>query len=94
MAACKRLQAVDSPGAYLVRESSSDGGSLVLSFLDGERHIHHFRIVRNNQGQYNIGGSIWFSSLVRLVGFHTKYSSVLEKHSERLDHPVAPPTVS
>lgn len=77
-----------------MRESCSEQGAMVLSFLDGEMHIHHFRIVRNSQRQFNIGGNIWFSSLTKLVGFHTKYSSVVEKHSERLDHPVEPPVVS
>ena len=94
MLACQRLEEVNSPGAYLIRERTSEKDALVLSFLDCEKHVHHFKITRNGQKQYNIGGSIWFSSLARLVGFHSKYSSVVEKHSERLDHPVPPPEVS
>lgn len=92
--ACQHLEAVGSPGTYLIRESSSEPGSLVLSFLDSSQRVHHFRIIKSIQGQYNIGGNIWFPSLAKLVGFHTKCSSVMEKVSERLDIPVAPASVS
>ncbi len=78
----------------MIRESCNIQGSLVLSFLDRDRHIHHFKIVKNANKQYNIGGNIWFSSLSRLVGFHSRYGSVVEKYSEKLDVPVPPPSVS
>ena len=78
------------PGSYLIRKSDN---LHVLSFLDREDRCHHFKIVERN-GRFNIGGSVWFSSLTKLVGFHSKYSSVVEKHSERLDYPVPPPSVS
>ena len=89
--ACQRLERIGKPGAYLVRESRSERG-LVLSFLDRDNRFHHFMIVRRS-GRYNIGGNIWFSSLSKLLGFHSKYSSVVERHSERLDVCVPPPQV-
>ena len=94
MVACQRLEAVGTPGAYLIRESSSERGVFVLSFLDSNNRVHHFRIVRNQKGQFNIGGDLWFSSLPQLVAYHTKYSSVMENIEERLDVPVRAPSVS
>ena len=88
--ACQRLERVGKPGSYLVREGSER--NLVLSFLDRDNRFHHFMIVRK-AGRYNIGGNIWFSSLSKLLGFHSKYSSVVERHSERLDVCVPPPQV-
>lgn len=92
--ACLRLEAVGSPGAFLVRESSSESGVFVLSFLDSSSRVHHFKIVRSHLGQFNIGGNVWFSSLAKLVAYHSKYSPVVENVDERLDIPVAPPSVS
>ncbi len=94
MVACQRLEAISTPGAYLIRESSSERGAFVLSFLDSTGRVHHFRIVRSHQNQFNIGGTTWFSSLAKLVAYHTKYSSVMENVNERLDVPVPPPSVS
>lgn len=94
MVACQRLEAINTPGAYLIRESSSERGAFVLSFLDSTSRVHHFRIVRSHQNQFNIGGTTWFSSLAKLVAYHTKYSPVMENVNERLDVPVPPPCVS
>ena len=89
--ACIRLDQDGRPGAYLIR-LSADHGKFALSLLDGNRRVHHFRIrVRN--GRFNLGGSLWFSSLEKLVGYHTRYSALMEKHTERLDYPVPPPEV-
>lgn len=90
--ACRRLEEIGQPGAYLVRESNAEIGNFVLSFLGGGGRIHHFKI-SCIRGRYNIGGPMWFSSLQNLVGYHRKYSSVVENQSERLDIPVAPPQV-
>lgn len=88
--ACQRLEEDGRAGAYLIRESESARGNFVLSFMDSETRVHHFKI-SCKLGRYNIGGSIWFSSLQNLVGYHMKYSSVVEKHSERLEFPIPPP---
>ena len=94
MLASQRLETSGSPGAYLIRESSSERGVLVLSFLDSSSRVHHFKIVCSSEGKFNIGGSVWFSSMTKLIAYHSKYSPVMENVDERLDVPVSPPSVS
>lgn len=91
--AAKRLNEVAIPGAYLVRLSQSESGKLVLSFLDGLHCVHHF-VISQLQGLYNIGGTVWFTSLSKLIGFYGKHSDVIGKRPERLDVPVRPAMVS
>jgi len=94
MLASQRLETSGSSGAYLIRESSSERGVLVLSFLDSSSRVHHFKIVHSAEGKFNIGGSVWFSSMTKLIAYHSKYSPVMENVDERLDVPVCPPSVS
>lgn len=91
--ACRRLQAVLKPGAYLVRKSESDPGSFVLSFIDKELRVFNYKI-SCCKGQYNISSQSkrWFSSLQNLIGYYTRYSTV--KQNQHLVMPVAPPNVS
>ena len=88
-----RLEAHKQPGAFLVRESGSEPGNLVLSFLDREERVFHY-MINYKDGQYNTAGqtSNWFSTLEELIGYYTKYSTV--KKNQHLDKPVPPPEVS
>lgn len=85
-----RLEAHKQPGAFLVRESGSEPGNLVLSFLDREERVFHY-MINYKDGQYNTAGqtSNWFSTLEELIGYYTKYSTV--KKNQHLDKPVPPP---
>ena len=87
-----RLEAVGKPGAYLVRDSESEPGLFVLSFLDRYLRVFNYKINSNN-GMYNAMGQSnkWFPSLEQLIGYYSKYSTV--KQNQHLDSPVAPPEV-
>lgn len=90
--ACLRLQGMSKPGAYLIRRSESEPGSFVLSFLDKQLRVFNYKIACRN-GQYNVSSQSrkWFSSLQKLIGYYTRYSTV--KQNQHLVIPVAPPDV-
>ena len=73
-------------GSYLVRESESNKGSYVLSYL-GQNGMTHFKISAIC-GDYYIGGRR-FDSLPLLIGYYTSVSYLLKE--EQLKYPVAPP---
>lgn len=90
--AASRLEEVGRPGAYLVRDSESEPGSFVLSFLDHDGLVFHYRI-NCQDGQYNTAGQSnrWFSSLQTLLGYYMKYSTV--RKNQHLGVAVSPPEV-
>lgn len=85
-AAEERLNADDTVGGYLVRESDSKPGTYSLSY-SGRNGMSHFRITAVC-GDYYIGGR-QFDSLSDLIGYYTSWSCLLK--DEKLVHPVPPP---
>ncbi|XP_028399121.1 ras GTPase-activating protein 1-like isoform X2 [Dendronephthya gigantea] len=82
----ERLNNQGKPGSYLVRKSERKHGQYSLSYL-GLNGISHFSITALF-GDYYIGGR-QFEKLRDLIGYYTKYSSLLK--DERLEYPVQPP---
>ncbi|XP_052099193.1 ras GTPase-activating protein 1-like [Mytilus californianus] len=82
----ERLRTAGEVGCYLVRESESNKGSYVLSYL-GKNGMTHFKISAYC-GDYYIGGRR-FDSLSLLIGYYTSVSYLLKE--EQLKSPVEPP---
>lgn len=81
----ERLNAEDTVGSYLLRESDRKSGSYVLSYY-GRAGTNHFQIT-HAYGTFFIGGR-QFNSLAELIHYYTHTSDLLP--SERLLYPVSP----
>ncbi|XP_067934605.1 ras GTPase-activating protein 1-like [Watersipora subatra] len=84
----KILTEFSKPQCFLVRESMSNPGAFVLSYLGAQPDagFSHFRIT-SICGEYYIGGRE-FASLDDLVAYYTDFSELLP--GEKLLHPVPP----